>query len=157
MMRSAARRWKSLRFRIDCSRSGPAGLERFTAAWDYPTSIESLIGCGIRTQILFAPLNNATGRNMAQWHTTSCLHACLTNCFPPIENPVMTARSQGLIGYTPGPSPVEGKQGAKARIGLGFSSGVENASFHPRIRKCALKQRSLKLVLAEVTAWPKRF
>jgi hypothetical protein len=38
------------------------------------------------TQIPFAPLNNARCRSMAQWHTTSCSHACLTHCFHASES-----------------------------------------------------------------------
>jgi hypothetical protein len=39
-----------------------------------------------QTQIPLAQLNNAMCRSMAQWHTTSCLHACLTHCFHASES-----------------------------------------------------------------------
>ena len=65
-------------------------------------------------QILFVPPNDVMYRSMAQRHTISCLSAHLTNCSPPIENPVITIRSRRLIGYTGWPASVA-KQGAKGR------------------------------------------
>src|ERR1700722_5901665 len=67
-------------------------------------------------QILFAPQSNVTCKSMAQRHTPGCLYAYLTNCSPPIEYPVIAARSRRLIGYTCALAADLPKQGAKGRI-----------------------------------------
>src|SRR5580704_10390825 len=68
-----------------------------------------------QTRTLFTPLSAVICRSMAQWHTLSCLSACLTNCSPPSENPAMIACSHRLTGYRCWPATRPPKQGAKGR------------------------------------------
>src|ERR1700728_3748864 len=70
----------------------------------------------VQTQILFALPNNAMCRNMAQWHTKSCLRACLMNCSPPIENQAINALLAPYQRRTRAdPPPPEMEQGARLR------------------------------------------